>query len=120
MLTFDELTSCEITDVFEYYDFPLVFISKSPSDKYYLNYYIEKLKDGSDKWLFCEISTIERKRILDGELPLLAILKQLKESKRLQYLTIILSGETFKTVYESVNELNFDEDSFPEDDFYVV
>jgi len=118
-INYEQLKSYEMINVFEYYDFPLVFISKSPSQKYYLNYYIEELEDGSDKWFLSEISNMERLDILGQRTSLLELLTKLKETLRLRHLIIAPEGETFKTEYDIVNNTNFDSDSFPEDDFYA-
>lgn len=118
-IVYEELKSYEIVNIFEYYDFPLVFISKSPLNTYYLNYYIEELEDGTDKWFLSEISNMERLDILGQRTSLLEILNKLKATRRLNHLNIVPEGTSFKTIYQIVDETNIDTESFPEEEFYA-
>lgn len=118
-INYTELKSYEMVNVFEYYDFPLVFISKSPSEEYYFNYYIEELEDGTNKWFISQISNLERLDILGQRVSMLEFLKKLKDNFRLTHLFIEPIGRDFRTKYEIVSDLNFDLESFPEEDFYA-
>lgn len=118
-ITYEELKSYEMVNIFEYYDFPLVFVSKSPSNTYYLNYYIEELDDRSDKWFLSEISNMERYDILGQRTSMLELLTKLKATSRLYHLNIVPDGKGFKTIYQMVSNTNFDAESFPEEEFYA-
>lgn len=116
-----DFKSLEIVHIFEYYDVPLVFISKSPSDEYYLNYYIDEVQEGVDKWLFSRISNKERLDLLEQRLSMLTLLKRLFVKGRLYHLCInpFLNDLAATLESELVNQGNFDPESFPEEDFYV-
>lgn len=111
----------KIIHIFEYYDFPLFFISQSPSDEYYLNYYIEETEDNLDKWLFSRVSTNECQSLIEQRSSVLELLKKLYLKKRLYHLFIdpTISDPNKKLNIEIVNAANFDPESFPEKDFYV-
>lgn len=118
---FYDLKQLEIIHTFEYYDFPLFFISKSPTNELYLNYYVEEVEENLDKWLFSRITSKELKNLLELRLSVLEILNRMYSKKRLYYLytnsTINQPNEDLKI--EIVNTNNFDEESFPDEDFYV-
>ncbi|WP_242284733.1 hypothetical protein PY144_14825 [Bacillus cereus] len=116
-----ELVSLEDIHIFEYYDFPLFFISKSPEDEYYLNYYVEEVADNTDKWLFSRISNKERINLIEQRTSVLEILKSLFAKQRLYHLYVdsTLSQSDADLTVELVNANNFDAESFPEEDFYV-
>lgn len=119
-ITYEELKSYEIVNIFEYYDFPMLFISKSPSDKYFFNYYIEELEDGTHKWLISEISNLERLNIIGQRVSIINTLTKLKSNLRLNYMKITPSQEEkYNTHYEIVTDRNFDSEIFPEEDFYA-
>lgn len=118
-INYTELKSYEMINVFEYYDFSLIFISKSPTEEYYFNYYIEELEDGTNKWFISEISNVERLDILGQRVSMLNFLKKLKDNLRLTHLFIEPIEEDFRNKYEIVSDLNFDSESFPEEDFYA-
>ncbi|MFB5088335.1 hypothetical protein PGC35_14210 [Psychrobacillus sp. PGGUH221] len=116
-----DLEQSEIIHIFEYYDFPLFFISKSTCGKYYLNYYIEEIQDSVDKWLFCRISNKERIDLIYQKISVLELLNKLKNKERLYHLFIDsnINDKDTKLFVELVNSSNFDKESFPEEDFYV-
>lgn len=116
-----DLKQLEIIHTFEYYDFPLFFISKSPSNELYLNYYVEEVEENLDKWLFSRITSKELKNLFELRLSVLEILNKLYSKKRLYYL---YTNSTLNQPYDSlkielVNANNFDEESFPDEDFFV-
>ncbi|MCU4956894.1 hypothetical protein OB990_11920 [Bacillus cereus] len=116
-----ELASLEAIHIFEYYDFPLFFISKSPEDEYYLNYYVEEFDDNIDKWLFGRITSKELKDLIELRISVLELLNKLFEKKRLYHLYIDSTPNHLKEDLhlELVDANNFDEESFPEEDFFV-
>lgn len=116
-----ELVSLEAIHIFEYYDFPLFFISKSPEDEYYLNYYVEEFDDNIDKWLFGRITSKELKDLIELRISVLELLNKLFEKKRLYHLYIDSTPNHLKEDLhlELVDANNFDEESFPEEDFFV-
>ncbi|KGR90189.1 hypothetical protein CD30_13160 [Ureibacillus massiliensis 4400831 = CIP 108448 = CCUG 49529] len=118
---YSDLEQSEIIHIFEYFDFPLFFISKSPCGMYYLNYYIEEIQDNVDKWLFCRISNKERIDLIHQKISVLELLNRLKNKERLYYLFIDsnLNDKDIELNVELVNSNNFDHESFPEEDFYV-
>lgn len=123
-ISYEELKNYEIVHIFEYYDgLPLIFISKSKSTSmssfYYLNYYIEKVEKGSDKWFFSKLSSRERLDLLDKKISVLSLLSKLRETERLYHLIIKSNGDKCMTNYELVDDTNFDNASFPEEDFYI-
>lgn len=119
-IAYEELKSYEMINIFEYYDFPMIFISKSPSDKYFFNYYIEELEEGTHVWLISEISNLERLNIIGQRISMIEFLTSLKRNLRLNYMRIVPSQEeNYRTYYEFVTESNFDSEIFPEEDFYA-
>ena len=119
-MNFEELDELEIINIFKYFDFPYVFVSKSLGDKYYFNYYIEPLDDGTDKWLFSEISNVERLDILGQRISMLELLNKLKENMRLKHLYITPQDDGNCVIkFETVNAYNFDPESFPVKDYYA-
>lgn len=110
-----------IKHIFLYYDFPLFFISKSPEGKYYLNYYIEEVENGLDKWLFARISNKELKDLTQQRISTLALLKLLYTKGRLYHLFInpLLQDSTIPLQSELVDENNFDPESFPAKELFV-
>ncbi|MDL4842475.1 hypothetical protein [Aquibacillus rhizosphaerae] len=105
--------------IFEYYDFPLFFISQSPSNELFLNYYIEDIDVNLDKWLFARITGKELKGLIDQRLSVLSLLNHLYSKKRLFHLFLSSIPTSKKAEFELVEEYNFDEESFPEEDFFV-
>lgn len=107
--------------IFEYYDFPLFFISISPTDEYYLNYYIEEIEDNVDKWLFSRISNKECMSLIEQRTSVLVFLKHLLKKQRLHHLLVDsnLNEPNADLNVEIVNVNNFDPESFPEEDFFV-
>ncbi len=105
--------------IFEYYDFPLFFISKSPSNELFLNYYIEDIDDTVDKWLFARITSKELKGLVEQRLSVLTLLSSLYTKKRLFHLFLSSISANEKAKFELVEKHNFDEESFPEEDFFV-
>ncbi|MCL1948537.1 MAG: hypothetical protein FWF59_02245 [Turicibacter sp.] len=113
--SYEELGKLEIIHIFDYYDIPLYFISKSPEDEFYLNYMIEELEDGRDKWFFSKVSMKEIKGIMTQKMGNMDLLKYLYHSQRLHYL--FLNDETPKKdellKLELVGEENYDYEAFP-------
>ncbi|MEC1613147.1 hypothetical protein P9D96_07940 [Bacillus mojavensis] len=118
---YSDFKDLKIIHIFEYYDFPLFFISQSPSNEYYLNYYIEETEDNIDKWLFCRISVIECKSLLEQRVSVLELLNKLYQKRRLHHLFIdpSITEPNTELNIEVVDANNFDSESFPEEDFYV-
>ncbi|MGG2061648.1 DUF6575 domain-containing protein [Priestia megaterium] len=118
---YSDLAQTEIIHTFEYYDFPLFFISKSTNAEYYLNYYIEEIENGIDKWLFSRISNKERVDLIEQRTSVLTLLNHLFKKERLYHLFVnqILTEPDAPLSIELVNASNFDPESFPEEDFYV-
>jgi formate dehydrogenase maturation protein FdhE len=116
-----ELESLEIVHIFDYYDFPLFYISKSSKSEYYLNYYIDEIQDHVNKWFFGRISNKERLDIIEQRISVLKFLNRLLKKGRLHHLFIdaTLSGTVEKIVQEIVNDSTFEIDSFPDEDFVV-
>lgn len=118
---YSELDSLETVHIFDYYDFPLFFISKSSNSEYYLNYYIDEIQEHVDKWFFSRITNRERLHILEQRLSVLKFLEKLFKKGRLHHLYI---NATFRGTQENlkievVDEDTLDLDSFPEEDFIV-
>lgn len=118
---YSDLEQSEIVHIFEHYDFPLFFVSKSPNGGFYLNYYIEEIEGNVDKWLFGRITNKERVDIVEQRLSVLELLKRLLKKERLYHLFINsnLNEPDADLKIELVNSRNFDQESFPEEDFYV-
>lgn len=116
-----DLESLELIHIFEYYDFPLFFISKDPTEKLYLNYYIEESEENIDKWLFSRISVTECKNLMEQRISVLDLLNKLNQRERLFHLFIDSSKTEpdMELNIEVVDANNFDYESFPEEDFYV-
>jgi len=121
VIKYSDLEQSEIVHTFEYYDFPLFFISKSPNNVLFLNYYIEEISENVDKWLFSRITNKERKDLIEQRLSVLNLLNHLLKKQRLYHLYVETNlNELNKEVkIELVNSSNFDPESFPEEDFFV-
>ncbi|MDA5560284.1 hypothetical protein PJK55_06005 [Exiguobacterium sp. MMG028] len=118
-ITYDDINSFEIAHIFEYYDFPLFFISSS-SNKYYLNYYVDELDSGEHKWIFSEITNMERLNLLNQRISVITILNKLKDSLRLNYLFIDPTKDSTDILkIDRITETNFDQESFPLEDYWV-
>ncbi|PIC63871.1 hypothetical protein CSV79_09345 [Sporosarcina sp. P13] len=120
-IKYSDLKLSEVIHTFEYYDFPLFFISKSPNNELFLNYYIEELEESVDKWLYSRISNKERVDLIEQRISVLNLLNRLLQKQRLHHLYIDSKSEqTSETAkIEMVNSSNFDSESFPEEDFFV-
>ncbi|WP_342508290.1 hypothetical protein [Sporosarcina sp. FSL K6-2383] len=118
---YSELEALEIVHIFDYYDFPLFFISKSLKSEYYLNYYIEEIQEHVDKWFFSRISNKERVNLIEQRISVVKLLNRLLKNGRLHHLFIdsLLEASEVKIVLEVVDESNFEIDSYPEEDFVV-
>ena len=120
-IPYSELRNSELIHVFEYYDFPLFFISKSPEEKYYLNYYVKEIEKNVDKWLFSRISNKERIDLINQRTKVKTLLNHLKSKKRLYHLIIdsnsVSTGDEIELTV--VDATNFDEKSFPAKELYV-
>ena len=116
-----DLESLELIHIFEYYDFPLFFISKDPTEKLYQNYYIEESEKKINKWLFSRISVTECKNLMEQRISVLDLLNKLNQRERLFHLFIDSSKTEpdMELNIEVVDANNFDYESFPEEDFYV-
>lgn len=121
IIKYSNLISLEAVHIFEYYDFPLFFISKSPEEEYYLNYYVEEVADNTDKWMFSRISNKERISLIEQRTSVLTLLNHLLKKQRLHHLLVdsTLTESTEDLNMELINVNNFDPESFPEEDFYV-
>lgn len=120
-IPYSELENSELIHVFEYYDFPLFFISKSPQGKYYLNYYVKEIEKNVDKWLFSRISNKERLDLINLKTKVKTLLNHLKSKRRLYHLIIDSNSVTSNDELELtiVDSRNFDEKSFPLKDIHV-
>lgn len=120
-IKYSDLEHSEIIHTFEYYDFPLFFISKSPNGELLLNYYIEEIEENVDKWLFSRITNKECKDLIEQRLSVLNLLNRLLNKQRLYHLYInsILKEANDVLDIELVIPNNFDPESFPEEDFFV-
>ncbi|WP_337133839.1 hypothetical protein [Priestia megaterium] len=118
---YSDFESLEIIHIFDYYDFPLFFVSKSPINEYYVNYYVEELEGNTDKWMFGRISIKECADLMEHRLSVLKLLNHLFEKKRLHYLFMNPSQNQPDSILkiELVDANNFDPESFPEEDFFV-
>ena len=120
-ISVDEINSFEFIHTFDYYEFPLFYISKSSTNKYYLNYYIEELEDGEHSWLFSQISNMERLELIGHRISVLDLLNNLKDSLRLHYLYMNpFEDMQDQAKLELITSHNFDSESFPINDFYVA
>lgn len=121
IIKYSDLEHSEIVHTFEYYDFPLFFITKSPNGELYLNYYIEEIEESLDKWLYSRITNKELKDLIEQRLSVLNLLNKLLVKKRLYHLfvksNLITLDEEVK--FDLVNSSNFDRESFPQEDFFV-
>ncbi|MDQ0202181.1 DUF6575 domain-containing protein [Neobacillus ginsengisoli] len=120
-IKYSDLEQSEIIHTFEYYDFPLFFISKSPYGELFLNYYIEEIEENVDKWLFSKITNKERKDLIEQRLSVSNLLNRLLKKQRLYHLYVDsnLNQPNEEVNIELVNSSNFDPESFPEEDFFV-
>jgi hypothetical protein len=115
-----DFINLEIVHIFDFYDFPLFFISKSHNDEYFLNYYVEEIENDVDKWLFSRISNNERINLIHKRTSTLELLKRLYDKGRLNNLLLNKNrndNRYFKIT--QINEENFDPESFPAEDFFV-
>ncbi|HHT7008523.1 TPA: DUF6575 domain-containing protein [Bacillus cereus] len=103
--------------IFDFYDFPLFFITKSKEDKYYLHYFVEDVNKEIDKWLFSEISNDERLQLVERKISTLMLLKNLLRNQRLYYLFANHVEE--KLNLESINQDDLNPDGFPENEYFV-
>lgn len=120
-MKYSDLDQSETIHIFEYYDFPLFFISRSPNNKYFLNYYIEEITDNIDKWLYSRITKKELQDLIELRTSVLDLLNRLLEKKRLYHLFIdsTTSDSEAEVKIDIVDSSNFDPESFPEEDFFV-
>jgi len=119
--SYDELNKLEIVHIFDYYDFPMFFISKSSEPNYYLNYYIENLNGEKDKWLFAQISNKERLELIERRITVLGLFSKLYDKSRFYhlYLNSLSLNTEVKMTLEKIDENNHDVESFPLTDFEV-
>jgi hypothetical protein len=120
-ISYGELENSEMINVFEYFDFPLFFISRTPDNDLYLNYYIKEVSDDVDKWFFSRISTKEHLELLQQRISVLDLLMNLKNKNRLNYLIIDSTVENPDAEINliKVDDTNLEPLSFPENDFFV-
>lgn len=120
-IKFIDIEQLEVIHIFDYYDFPLFFISKSPSNELYLNYYVEEVEEKIDKWLFSRITSKELKNLIEHRLSVLTLLNRLLSKKRLYHLWVNSNSASANDAVELelVEAHNFDDESFPEEDFFV-
>lgn len=119
-LNVEELNSFEFIHTFDYYDFPLFYISKSFTEKYYLTYYIDELENGEHSWLFANITNIERLELITHRVSVLTLLNHLKDAARLNYLYMNPYEDNIDIVkIVKITSHNFDSESFPINDYYV-
>lgn len=119
-INIDELNSFELIHTFDYYEFPLFYVSKSIDGNYYLIYYIEELENGEHSWLFSQISNMERLELINHRISVLGLLNNLKDSLRLNYLYMNPFDDMKGRVkLELIRSNNFDSESFPLKDYYV-
>ncbi|WP_262173232.1 hypothetical protein [Saccharococcus sp. Marseille-Q5394] len=118
---YSELEALEVVHIFDYYDFPLFFISRSEQSEYYFNYYIEEVQEHIDKWFFSRISNREREKIIRQQLSVVKFLDKLLRQKRLQHLYIdsFTDPGEVKIRLEVVDDINFDREDYPLKDFHV-
>jgi hypothetical protein len=116
-----DFKNLEIVHIFEYYDIPLFFISESSDNEFYINYYIDEMTNGVDKWFFGRISNKERLKLLNKQMSVLSFLNHLLKKERLYHIFIdpFFRDLGAELKLELVNAKNLDEESFPEEDFYV-
>ena len=120
-IKYTDLEQSEIIHTFDYYNFPLFFISKAPSSELFLNYYVEEIEEKVDKWLFSRITNKEVRNLIEHQISVLDLLNNLYDKKRLYHLFMdsALSLTNEDLILELVDANNFDEESFPEEDFFV-
>ncbi len=118
---YSDLQQSRTVHIFDYYDFPLFFISQSPNAEYYLSYYIDNIENNVDKWFFSRISNNERLDLIEQRISVLTLLQHLFNKQRLYHLFIDsnLNNADVDLKKEVVNSTNFDQESFPEEDFFV-
>lgn len=113
--SYKELKNMEIVRIFDYYNFPLFFISKSKDGLFFLNYYIQ-----DDEWFFCRITNREYLSLIQQSISVLFFLNNLKDKRRLHILTTGDNVHDEQNINIAlVDELNFDPESFPTEDFFV-
>lgn len=120
-ISYGELENSEMINVFEYFDFPLFFISRTPDNDLYLNYYFKEVSDDVNKRFFSRISTKEHLELLQQRISVLGLLMNLKNKNRLNYLIIDSTVENpdAKINLIKVDDTNLEPLSFPETDFFV-
>ncbi|MFJ8528334.1 DUF6575 domain-containing protein [Bacillus sp. NPDC094106] len=117
-MTMDEYLNLITIHIFDYYDFPLFFITKTNKNQYYLNYYVEGVNEYTDKWFFSEISNDERLQLIEQRISSLELLKRLLKNQRLYYL-FVTHAEGSQLKFEQINQDNLDPDGFPEKEYFV-
>ncbi|MDX5853349.1 DUF6575 domain-containing protein [Bacillus cereus group sp. BfR-BA-01363] len=116
-ISIEEYLHTETIHIFDMYDFPLFFITKSKEEKYYLHYFVEDVDNKTDKWLFSEISNDERLQLVERKISTLTLLKNLLRNQRLYYLFANHVEE--KLNFEPINQDDLNPDGFPENEYFV-
>lgn len=116
-ISMEEYLDTVTIHIFDFYDFPLFWITKSKKEKYYLHYFVEDVDSKTDKWLYSEISNDERLQLVERKISTLALLKNLLRNQRLYYLFANHVDE--KLMLEPINQDNLNPDGFPEDEYFV-
>lgn len=122
-LNFEESQEYEMLSIFSYYDFPLIYIDKSPTGQLFLNYFIGDIVDVQGKsinnWFIAEITEEEYSKLENKKISFLKLLTELKELGRLYTLSLSFKDELVHAEYNLVTEDNFFEDEFPNHDYFV-
>lgn len=113
--SYKALKNMEIVRIFDYYNFPLFFISKS-KDGLFFWIIIFRMMNG----FFCRITNREYLLLIQQSISVLFFLNNLKDKRRLHILTTGDNVHDEQNINIAlVDELNFDPESFPTEDFFV-
>lgn len=113
-MKYSEFISLDYEYIFEYYDFPLFFISKNKDQQLFLNYYIEEVDD-IDKWFISRITTDEMNQLLAKEKEVKSFLIKLISDKRMNYLYVNHKDEVIS--FHEIDKMDLED--LPLEDFYV-
>ncbi|MGV2927200.1 DUF2009 domain-containing protein [Macrococcus capreoli] len=113
-MKYSELMNLDYKYIFDYYDFPLFFVSMNKDNQLFLNYYIEEVSN-EDKWFFSQITKRELIYLLSKKLEVKNLLIKLINDKRMEYLFVNESERDIR--FENIDIIDYEE--LPLEEFYV-
>ncbi|WP_342538386.1 hypothetical protein MKY15_19980 [Sporosarcina sp. FSL K6-1540] len=114
---FDEL---QIVHIFDIYDFPLFYISRSPKKEYYMNFFVDEDEETqSTTWFFSRITTTELDNIIYQRISSLSLLDNLLNQDRLNKIWLQNNPVNLKSQikFEEVTKENKVNMEFPQKHF---